>query len=363
MEDGRTAGTRLPRAELTVIVDRAGRASLAEEISRGCTVIDAWDADALARVRSGALLIDVDLRDIDQVRLIKDNLPKADDARIRIVAVERGSHRCEIQANGLGASDLLKRPWRPDDLKKCLQRHAIARSEGAEQIKREPGGLSILSAAIELDRLFSALTAGCALDLAAVEQAGDEVVGAVAEVGLAKWLDTVRRYHKSTFQHCLVVTGVLTTFGHKTGMRNEDVLTLTVGGLLHDIGKAQVPTEILDKPGKLTDAEFAEIKKHPMIGYGYLHKQKLIAAETLAAVRHHHEYLDGSGYPDGLTAQRIGDLTRIVTICDVYGALVERRSYKEPKSPEAAIEILTCMARDGKVEHGLVNALGRCIGA
>jgi putative nucleotidyltransferase with HDIG domain len=357
----------MSRAELIVIVDRARRASLAEEISRGCMVIDARDVDAISRVRAGALLIDVDLRDIDQVRLIKDNLPTADDGRIRIVAVERGSHRCETQANGLGASDLLKRPWSLDDLRKCLQRRNNRRSEPssgeAEEIKREPGGSSIVSAAIELDRLFTALTANGVLDLASVEQAGDEVVGAVAEVGLAKWLDTVRRYHKSTFQHCLVVTGVLTTFGHKTGMRNQDVLTLTVGGLLHDIGKAQVSTDILDKPGKLTDEEFAEIKKHPVIGYDYLRKQNLIAAETLAAVRHHHEYLDGSGYPDGLTAQQIGDLTRIMTICDVYGALVERRSYKEPKSPAAAIEILTRMAREGKVEYELVKALERSIAA
>ena len=98
---------------------------------------------------------------------------------------------------------------------------------------------------------------------------------------------------------------------------------MTVGGLLHDIGKAQVSTDILDKPGKLTDAEFAEIKKHPVIGYDYLRKQNLIAAETLAAVRHHHEYLDGSGYPDGLTAPQIGDLTRITTICDVDRKVIE----------------------------------------
>ena len=354
----------MPRPELTVIVDRAGRAALPKEIRHDGAPIDAQDVDALARVGSGAVLIDVDLRDIDQVRLIKDHLPKADDGRIRIVAVERGSHRCEIQANGLGASDLLKRPWGMDDLRKCLQRHGNRRSEQRSieaEIAREPGGASILSAAIELDRLFTALTSNGGLDFTCVEQAGDQIVGAVAEVGLAQWLDTVRRYHKSTFQHCLVVTGILTTFGHKTGMRNQDVLTLTVGGLLHDIGKAQVPTEILDKPGKLTEEEFAEIKKHPVIGYDYLRKQNLIGAETLAAVRHHHEYLDGSGYPDGLAAQQIGDLTRIMTICDVYGALVERRSYKEPQPPEVAIEILTSMARRGKVEHDLVRALAVAI--
>lgn len=186
---------------------------------------------------------------------------------------------------------------------------------------------------------------------------------AICGVGLAQWLDTVRRYHESTFQHCLIVTGVLTGFGHKNGMRKADVLTLTVAGLLHDVGKAQIPIDILDKPGRLTDEEFAVIKQHPNMGYEYIRSQNIIDSETLSAIRHHHEYLDGSGYPDGLSAQKIGDLTRIMTVCDVYGALIERRAYKPPKSPQAALDILTGMARDGRVEYDLVRALGYSVSA
>lgn len=354
--------------ELIVIVDGEGRDSLPKEVGHGSAgIIDSRDVAALASIRNGAILIDVDLRDIGQVKLIKDNLPTAKDNQIRIVAVERGSHWCEMQANGLGASDLLKRPWDIKDLRKSLQRYANQIVEHGvapeHQLQHEPGGASILSAARELDRLLTALTINGPLDFASVEQAGDQVVQAVSEVGLAKWLDTVRSYHKGTFQHCLVVTGVATTFGNKTGMRNKDVLTLTVASLLHDIGKVQVPTEILDKPGKLTDEEFAQVKKHPVVGYEYLRKQNVVDADTLFAVHHHHEYLDGSGYPDGLIAAQIGDLTRIMTVCDVYGALVEQRSYKPPLSPEVALEILTRMARDGKVERALVKALGHCVAA
>jgi putative nucleotidyltransferase with HDIG domain len=253
------------RPGLTVVVDRERRASLPAEVGHGCAaIIDSRDAAALSTLHNGAVLLDVDLRDSSQVKLLKDSLPARNDKQIRIVAVERASHWCEIQANGLGASDLLKRPWDMTDLRKCLRRYGNRHVEdrsAAEPggIEQEPGGTSILSAARQLDRLFIGLTSNGALDFASLEPAGDEVVQAVSEVGLAKWLETVRHYHKGTFQHCLLVTGVLTTFGHKTGMRHKDVLTLTVAGLLHDIGKTQVPTEILDKPGKLTDEEFAQI--------------------------------------------------------------------------------------------------------
>ena len=173
----------MPGPELIVIVDRARRAALPPEIRHGGgAIIDARDIAALSAVRNGAILIDIDLRDTAQVRLIKDSVPTTHGTRIRIVAVDRGSHRCEIQANGLGASDLLKRPWDMDELSKCLQRHGNQRSEPAspvvEEIARAPGGASILSAAIELDRLFTTLVSNGVLDFTCVQQAGDRVVEA-----------------------------------------------------------------------------------------------------------------------------------------------------------------------------------------
>jgi putative nucleotidyltransferase with HDIG domain len=209
--------------------------------------------------------------------------------------------------------------------------------------------------------MFKGLSAGGPIDHQLLEQAGDQVLEAISRTGLTSWLSTVRSYHEGTFQHCLLVTGAITAFGHKVGMRRSDVLTLTTAGLLHDIGKAEIPLAILDKPGKLTDEEFAVMKKHPVIGYEYARLQDSLNTDVLKAIRHHHEYLDGSGYPDGLSAQSIDDLTRIMTICDVYGALLERRAYKAPKTPGEAIQILTAMAKQGKVEAELVRALDRCV--
>lgn len=355
--------------ELIVITDDRTRFALPRVVADlSVRIIDWQNTDGLSSVGSTPLFIDVDLRDASKVKFIKDRLSDRVDDQCRIIAVDRGSRLSVAQANGLGASTLLKRPLEIRALTACL-RHQLASAQarhGApsesvvsvdEALKAEPGGTSILSAAHALDHMFEALHSGGRLELASVMESGEQIIGASAEVGLAKWLDTVRNYHESTFQHCLIVTGILTAFGQKNGMRRSDILSLTTAGLLHDVGKARIPIEILDKPGKLTDEEFTVIKQHPSLGYDYLSAQSQIDSQTLRAVRHHHEYLDGSGYPDGLKAQQIDDLTRIVTVCDIYGALVERRAYKAPKSPEAALDILSEMAKGGKVERSLVKAL------
>jgi putative nucleotidyltransferase with HDIG domain len=356
----------MPRPRLIVIADDRGRSTLPKRITSGSVaIIDCQNIDALSSVGNDPVLIDVDLHDISKVKVLKENLPARIYNQCRIIAVDRGSHLSEVQANGLGASELLRRPLDIHELKACLRRYAMRGSAqfDLEALEREPGGPSIAAAALELDRMFTGLSSGRTMDLASVQQAGDQVIEGIRDVGLATWLDVVRNYHEGTFQHCLIVTGVLSAFGHKNGMRKADVLILTVAGLIHDIGKVRVPIAILDKPGPLTEEEFALMKQHPSVGYEYVRSQNVVSAETLMAIRHHHEYLDGSGYPDGLSAQEIDDLTRITTVCDVYGAMMERRAYKAPVSPQAAMNILTGMAKDGKVEYDLVRALGHCVSA
>jgi putative nucleotidyltransferase with HDIG domain len=358
----------MPPRELIVITDDRERSALPEVVANlSVRVVDWYDTSRLAFTGDAPVLLDIDLHDIRKVKLVKDNVPSRIGDQCRIIVVDRASRLCEAQANGLGASELLRRPLDIQQLTAYLRRRLmrldIVSDADQELLEREPGGASIVSAAAVLDRMFTALAHGGPLDMASVVQSGDRVLDAIAEVGLAKWLGTVRSHHEGTFQHCLLVTGILTAFGHKNGMRRSDVLTLTIAGLLHDIGKAQISIDILDKPGNLNNEEFQIIKQHPTIGYEYLRTQRCIRSEILRAVRSHHEYLDGSGYPDGLLASQIDDLTRIMTICDVYGALTERRAYKAPKKPALALDILKDMARNGKVEYDLVRALGHCVSA
>lgn len=120
---------------------------------------------------------------------------------------------------------------------------------------------------------------------------------------------------------------------------SEQLRALTRGGLIHDVGKIQIPGEILNKPGKLSPDERTVIEQHPVIGYEMC-KYIGFMTEELSAIRHHHEKWDGTGYPDKLKGTEISLPARILAIADVYDALTSRRSYREPWSQERALQVI-----------------------
>ena len=118
------------------------------------------------------------------------------------------------------------------------------------------------------------------------------------------------------------------------------------------LAKPWCPCTSSTSPGRLTPAEFDAIKAHPSAGYeSYLANQPGIDPQVLDAVRHHHEALDGSGYPDGLRGTQIGLLTRVLTVCDIFAALTEARAYKPARLPQEAVSVLVGMALDGKLDY------------
>jgi putative nucleotidyltransferase with HDIG domain len=336
------------------IVDEPGQArndALIAALGAARTTIADVTADSIAEHR--LIAIDADLTKIPNVKKIRGLLRGRRDGYFHAFAVDTSRRLETVHANVVGATALLHRPFEVHELMARVadfQRSRLARPAGAGD------SASIGSAALALGDLFEALTSGHAVQVSTVVAAGAEIVDDIDGLGFPSWVDDVRRHHEGTFQHCLIVTGLASAFGRSTGMGRKDAITLTTAGLLHDIGKAAVPVEILDKPGRLTPAEMEVVRSHPGRGWDHLRTQSGIDRDVLAAVRGHHEFLDGSGYPDRLRAPDIGDVTRILTICDVYGALIERRSYKEPHAPEAALAVLDEMATSGKLEPPLVRA-------
>ena len=160
--------------------------------------------------------------------------------------------------------------------------------------------------------------------------------------------------------HVERVASLAGRFGEWLGMPREDLEGLKKGGLLHDIGKIGVPDHILNKPGALDANERAVIQKHP--GEGAAMCGRLNSIRTaLPAIRHHHERLDGTGYPDHLQGTEIPDIAQIMTIVDIYDALTSTRSYRTASSPQAALQVLWDEVQRGWRDRDLVTSFQRMI--
>lgn len=140
-----------------------------------------------------------------------------------------------------------------------------------------------------------------------------------------------------TYLHSVSVCGLMVNLARQLGLDNEAVRAMGLAGLLHDVGKTSVPAQVLNKPGRLDDAEFALIKQHPEAGHAMLRGAEGINQEALDVCLMHHEKIDGSGYPFGLKGDEISLAARMGAICDVFDALTSDRAYKDRWTPLHAV--------------------------
>lgn len=152
-------------------------------------------------------------------------------------------------------------------------------------------------------------------------------------------LNEFRKLDNYTYIHSVNVAILATLIGLQKGFTGQTLRDLTLGAMLHDIGKSAIPFEILNKPSKLTDVELEIIKKHPIFGVEMLRRTK-ISGEVLSIIRHHHERWNGKGYPDGVSQRAIELNAQIVAVSDVFDALVGDRPYRKGLPPYHALELI-----------------------
>ena len=157
--------------------------------------------------------------------------------------------------------------------------------------------------------------------------------------------------------HIERVSNLGVCLGRKLGLSASEIEALRVGGILHDIGKLGVPLHILNKQGPPTEAEWEIIKKHCDTGYKICLPLKRTLQSALDIVRHHHERLDGSGYPDGLRGDEISQVTLVMAVVDSYDALVTNRPYRKALSKEKALLSLHHEADNGRLDCRIVECL------
>ncbi len=165
-----------------------------------------------------------------------------------------------------------------------------------------------------------------------------------------------------THTHSINVAIYALSLGRYLGMDSQELEELGESALLHDLGKSRVCTTIINKNGKLNDTEYAEMKNHPIWGYEIALKLGITNVKVLSGIRHHHEKVDGTGYPDSLPDGKISQFARIIGVCDVFDALTTKRSYKDPMTSLNAFKLITNQMRghlDMKVVASMVKMMAK----
>jgi putative nucleotidyltransferase with HDIG domain len=299
-----------------------------------------------------AIVVAADLRVVENISALRALFGQIGHVRKRIVLVDQKTRLFTAQAYALGATHVLNSPINREDLLAELTDTDLSMVAPSETLWSVRAIASVGAAAIA--SMFSAVSNNKPIDVKSAKDVCRGIADNIAEHGLSSWLEAVRRHHEGTYQHCLLVTGIAIDFGLSLGVAKADIDRLSSAAMFHDIGKARIPLAVLDKPGRLDDQERALIETHPAAGHDVLKENPGISAEILDAVRHHHEYLDGSGYPDALCAASISDIVRMLTISDIFAALIEHRHYKPTMPRPQAYEIIQGM--QGKLEMPLVAA-------
>ena len=231
---------------------------------------------------------------------------------------------------------------------------------GAEQ-ERANAARVITGSKKAIMTMFNETRMGKALDVKQAMPLVNEITASVSRnrgalISLAR-LKTADDY---TYMHSVAVCALMIALGHQLGLSPEETRQAGLAGLLHDIGKMAVPADILNKPGKLTDDEFVSVKKHAQAGHAILRGVDGIGEAALDVSLHHHEKIDGSGYPFNLKGNQISLMAKMGAVCDVYDAITSNRPYKPGWEPGHSIKRMA--GNQGHFDETILEAFIKSVG-
>jgi putative nucleotidyltransferase with HDIG domain len=210
--------------------------------------------------------------------------------------------------------------------------------------------------------MFNEARMGKALDAEQAMPLVEEISGSVSRnPGAIISLARLKDKDEYTYMHSVAVCALMIALARQLGLSEAETRDAGLAGLLHDVGKMMIPDKVLNKPGKLTDDEFTLVKNHPLEGHKLLLEGKNINAVTLDVCLHHHEKIDGSGYPHRLKADQISLFAKMGAVCDVYDAITSNRPYKNGWNPAESISRMTEWSKGHFDEHvfrSFVKSLG-----
>ncbi len=249
--------------------------------------------------------------------------------------------KCISRLRDLSVADYLLLPFDSDELRATAKKAINRRVEHSWATLDETKRKALKKSLISFEKCFECARLGEPLPMDDVHVSCQHIRESAQLGGLDSWIDALDDHHNYSYRHSMFVCGTLAYFVHAIGIGGADLERLTIGGLLHDVGKSLVPLEILDKPGKLGHREWKIMRKHPEHSREVLLREQGLDPDAIAMAVQHHERLDGTGYPDGLAGAQINDYVRLTAISDVYSALIDKRSYKEAMTNEGALDLMS----------------------
>jgi HD-GYP domain-containing protein (c-di-GMP phosphodiesterase class II) len=219
----------------------------------------------------------------------------------------------------------------------------------------------IQSSRREIMSMFKDLRMGKMIEAGSVMPLVEEISASVtrnthALISLVR-LKTADDY---TYMHSIAVCALMTSLAKELNLSEEEVKQAGLAGLMHDMGKAEVPLQILKKPGSLTDHEFDIVRQHPQMGHDMLVRANITDPVTLDVCLHHHEKIDGSGYPGKLAGDNISIFAKMGAICDVYDAITSMRAYKSGWEPGIALKRMASW--EGHFDTAVFKAFVKSLG-
>ncbi|WP_420132974.1 HD-GYP domain-containing protein [Rhodopseudomonas sp.] len=347
-----------PRRRLLLASDRRDQSADLARILAGVaevqTISTSQLPDAPALELSG-IVVDINLRSAESVQAVRRKLLGGGYQPIpRLFVLADELHHGSMQAWALGATDTIARPFDARDLLARIRAAFPDASETTETARAEAMSKGVAAAHGVLVKIFERLPAGKPLTYQDVLQAEAPILKAIKRTSLREWLTTVGRHHNESYRLALFATGYAVAFAQHLGMREEDQRRLTRAALLFDVGKAFVDVGLLDNLDGLQGERLLKYREHSRRGYDALATEGSFPRETLDVVLHHHELLDGSGYPDGLHGDQISDIVRITTIVDIFTSLVAQRKNHTALMPLHAFSAMEAIG--DKIDQRLLQA-------
>jgi HD-GYP domain-containing protein (c-di-GMP phosphodiesterase class II) len=209
--------------------------------------------------------------------------------------------------------------------------------------------------------MFHDARMGKAVDAEVVMQLVDEIAASV-DRNLGALISLVRLKNKDeyTYMHSVAVCALMVALAKELNLSEAETKQAGLAGLLHDLGKAGIPIEVLNKPGALTDEEFTLVRLHPERGHAMLIQASIIDEVTLDVCLHHHEKMNGTGYPHKLKSEEISVFAKMAAVCDVYDAVTSNRPYKEGWEPGISLQRMAQWTEhfDDRVFKAFVKSVG-----